>query len=203
MNRKNIEKKILEEILGYKESGMSGGDAFYSFRDAYFDKIQEEEEKTLVIDILLKLVRDRSRDPDFISRVAWICADLGISEAEEEIKMLSVDKRFQGTIYMNLIKSIVDQLEIENQLRTEIGRLKDVSDKRARMDIYDRAIASFRKLRGDTSRMYASKDVYEKSEADLSRTVVNNSLKKILRSARITEGVKEEVASILSDLKTQ
>jgi hypothetical protein len=67
------------------------------------------------------------------------------------------------------------------------------------MDIYDRAISSFRKLRGDTSQMYASKDVYEKAEADLSRAVVNNSLKKILRSDRYSTDLKTTVLSILSD----
>lgn len=199
MVNKNLEKRIVEEILGLKYGGMYGGDAFCDFRENFYNKI-EPTEKPLTIDILMTLLRDKSRDPDIVSRVAWICADLDVPSTAEEIKKLNVDRRFQGTIYGNAIKAVLDQLEAENKLVADIRRIKD---KHALMAVYNETIAFYRRLRGDTSQMYASRDLYEKTEAGLSVEVIKNILNKIMRSDRHELDLKEKVAQMMSDLNVK
>lgn len=87
--RKILKKEIIEEIRGIKYGGMYGGNSFYDFRENFYDKIKSPDEKNVTFDILMELLKDRSLGADFIIRVAWICADLGISGTEEEIKKMS------------------------------------------------------------------------------------------------------------------
>jgi hypothetical protein len=59
-----------------------------------------------------------------------------------------------------------------------------------------------RKLRGDVSKMYGTNDKkkIEKAEDDLSRYIINTSLKKILKSERSDSDLKAKVEFLLADL---
>ena len=199
-NKTVMEKEIVDEIRGGYKSGFEGGGAFTSFSTDYYGKISDASEKTIVKDILMELLKNKGSEPELRCKVAWICADLDISGAEDEIRKLNADLR--GSIYSNMTKSIMDDFAIEKQLIDEISKTELKSDKQIQNEIYNRALALQRKMRGDVSKMYGTKDkkLIEKKEDELSRYHTSSLLKRILRSERSDAALKAKVELLLANL---
>jgi hypothetical protein len=195
-----LEKEIVDEIRGIYKSGFEGGDAFTSFPTDYYGKVSDESEKIIVKDILMELLKNNSYGPELRCKVAWICIALEVSGVEDEVNKLNAE--LKGSIYSNMTKAIMADLAIEKQLVAEISKTAYKNNKQAHNEIYNRALALQRKLRGDVSKMYWPQDKkkIEKAEDNLSRYVINTSLKKILRSERSDSDLKAKVEMLLADL---
>src|SRR5574341_1370979 len=113
---------------------------------------------------------------------------------------------FQANYYEKRIeaseKRIVDDMVIEKQLIAEISKSQPKSDKQTHNEIYMRALALQRKLRGDVSKMYATKDknLIERKEDELSRYHIGSLFKKILKDERYDLDLKAKVEMMLNDL---
>jgi hypothetical protein len=195
-----LEKEIVDEIRGIYKSGFEGGGAFTSFPTDYYGKISDASEKVIVKDILMELLKDNNYGPELRCKVAWICVALEVSGAEDEIIKLNAEVK--GSIYSNMTKAIMDQIAIDKQLIDEISKTDRKNDMQTHNEIYIRALALQRKLRGDVSKMYGTKDKkkIEKAEDDLSRYIINTSLNKILKSERPNSDLKAKVEILLADL---
>ncbi len=195
-----LEKEIIEEISGVNYGGFEGGDAFTSFPTDYYEKKLDASEKKTVEDILMELLKNNKYDPGFRSKVAWICNEMNLPSAKDEIKKLHAE--LKGNIYSNMTKAIVDDMAVEKQLIDEISKKEPKSDKQIHHDIYSRALALKRKLRGDASKMWATKDkkLIEKKEDELARYVINSLLKKILKGERYDSALKAKIKLMLADL---
>lgn len=195
-----IEKEIVDEISGVNYGGFEGGGAFTSFRTDYYEKIIDPSEKKIVEDILMELLINKKYDSGFRSKVAWICGEINMPDAENEIIKLNTE--LKGSIYATMIKAIMDRMMIEKKLIEEISKTEPKSDKQIHNEIYCRALALQRKSRGDASKMYATKDkkLIEKKEDELSRYIINSLLKKILRGERYDSDLKTKVGLLLNDL---
>lgn len=199
-DRTALEKEIIDEISGINYGGFEGGYAFTSFQANYYEKRIEASEKRIVEDILLELLKNNKYDPGFRSKVAWICNDMKLPGAEDEIKKLHAE--LKGNIYSNMTKAIMDDMVIEKQLIAEISKSQPKSDKQTHNEIYMRALALQRKLRGDVSKMYATKDknLIERKEDELSRYHIGSLFKKILKDERYDLDLKAKVEMMLNDL---
>ena len=199
-NKTALEKEIIDEITGINYGGFEGGYVFTSFPTDYYEKITDASEKIIVKDILMELLKKNSYGPEFRSKVAWICAALEIAGAENEINKLHTE--LKGSIYSNATKAIMDDMAIEKQLVAEISKADRKNDMQTHNEIYNRALVLQRKLRGDASKMYGTKDKkkIEKAEDDLSRYIINTLLKRILRSERTDSELKAKVELLLTDL---
>jgi hypothetical protein len=199
-NKTDLEKEIVDEIRGVYKSGFEGGDAFTSFPTDYYGKISDASEKIMAKDILMELLKNNYYGPELRCKAAWICAALEISGAENEINKLHTE--LKGSIYSNMTKAMIDHMAIEKQLIDEISKTAAKNNKQIHIEIYSRALALQRELRGDVSKMYGSKDKkkIEKAEDGLSRYIINTSLKKIIKSERSDSDLKAKVGLMLTDL---
>lgn len=195
-----IEKEIIEEISGIHYGGFEGGYAYMSFPTNYYDKIIDASEKKIVEDILVDLLKNKKYDPGLRSKVAWVCNEMKIPGAEGEIIKLHTE--LKGNIFSNVTRTIMDDMTVEKQLIDEISKSEPKSDKQTHNEIYSRALVLQRKLRGDASKMWATKDkkLIEKKEDELARYVINSLLKKILRGERYDSDLKAKVELLLNDL---
>jgi len=200
-DKTTIEKEISDEIRGIKHPGMLGGMVYAAFREDYYEKLSDLHEKKIAVEILLTFLKNENFDPGFRTKVAWICDDIGIFEAEGEIQKLGKDKNIKESNYSTGIKAVLNHIELEKKIVKEIQQINSAIGKQSSNEIYNKAVALYRKLRGDISRMYGSKDVYEKSEEELSRIVVSDILKKIIRSEKYDDDLKAKVQVLLSDIK--
>jgi hypothetical protein len=197
-----LKKEIYDEVNGVNRGGFEGGMWFTSFRENYYDKIQDQQDKTIVRDILTKFLKNEEYDAGFLYKVAWICADLELQGHEDEIKRLSADKRVTGTLWNNAFKALLDDIEVENVLIEGISQLECESNTELSRALFNKTVAFFKKLRGDVSKMYGSKDKdkIERTESDFLKSHIYGRLIKLIRSERNDAYIKTKSALILSNL---
>jgi hypothetical protein len=196
-----LKKEIYDEINGIGRSGFESGMWFTSFRENYYEKIQYPDDKAAVRDILTKFLRNEDYGADFLNKVAHIYTDLEIPGYEDEIKRLSTDKRMKGNTWFK--KVLLDDITVEKELVSGLSQLKSESNPTSSRDFFDKAIAFYKKLRGDVSKMYASKEAMEKTEADFLRSYIIGRLIKLVRSIRYDAIIKINAALVLSDLNVR
>ncbi len=197
-----LKKEIYDEINGVGRGGFESGMWFTSFHENYYNKIQDPDDKSTVCDILANFLKNEDYDASFLSKVAYIYADLEIPGYEAEIKRLSTDKRVEGTLESNWFRMLLDDIKVENELITRMSVLKCESNVTFSRDFFEEAVTFFKKLRGDVSKMYYSKDKnkVKRAEADFLQSYIYGRLVKLLRSERYDANIKTKIALILSDL---
>ncbi len=194
-----LKKEIFEEIKGEKYGSYSGY-AFLEFKKNYYDRLKDPDDKAIVRDILMKFLKNEDFDYWFLGKVAWICTDLELPGAEDEIKRLSTDKRIKGSPGYIDFKVLLDQFELETYLIEEIKEMKFESNLDSSRALLERAVKLFRKLRGDVSKVYVSKGTHDFKEPEFARHMVGESLIRILKSPKYDMSIKIRCALILSDL---
>lgn len=198
-DRRVLDNEIIDAIKG-KGEGYYSGYAYLDFRTKYFERIKDPADKAVVLDILMNFLNKRELDPLFLGNVAWICADLEIPGSEDEIKRLSTDKRIQESPNYVEFRVVLDQFELEKYLVEEINGMKFEINPAHANDFLKRAVALFRNLRGDVSKVYVSKGSRDFLEPQYARTIVIDRLIRILKSPNYDERIKIRCGLILSDL---
>jgi len=193
-----LESEIIDVIKG-KGEGYYSGYAYLDFREKYYDRIKDPDDKAIVPDILMNFLKKGESDSLLLGNVAWICADLEIPATEDEIKRLSADKRIKEAPNYLDFKVLLDQFELEKNLIKEIQGMKFEIDSAYFRDFLDRAVELFRKLRGDVSHIYASKGTHDFKEPEFARSMVIERLIRILKSPRYEASIKIRCALVLSD----
>ncbi len=134
-NRKMLEKEVTDEIRGVKYGGMQGASAFTFFRENYYEKIQEQEEKAAVLSILIDRLKNERHDYYFRSQVAWICADIGIPGIEVELSKLLKEPEVNTEPYINpssyrkIIEYSLHRFELEKKLKVIIAAYENTDKK--------------------------------------------------------------------------
>lgn len=83
--RIRLEKKIWMEIRGSFLGGMAGDTAWANYKVYYYDKLSSEEDKQQVHTSLLNMLKSGKYSVLDKSTIAYICADIGIKEAVQDI----------------------------------------------------------------------------------------------------------------------
>jgi hypothetical protein len=104
---------------------------------------------------------------------------------------------------VELHPKLLDQFELEKYLIEEIKDMKFEINPAYSHNFLERAVALFRKLRGDVSKMYVSKGTHDFKEPEFARSMVGERLIKILKSPRYDASIKIKCALILSDLQVR
>lgn len=195
-----LKKEIYDEIKGVGRSGFESGMWFTSFRENYYNKIQDPDDKATVCDILAKFLKNEDYGPDFLEKVAYIYADLEAAGYEDEVKRLSANKKMKGN---NWFKMLLDDIAIEKELISSLSQLKLESNPPISHDFFNKVVAFLKKLRGNVSKLYASKELMEKTEADFLRAYIVGRLIKLVRSSRYDMDIKIKAALVLTDLQTR
>jgi hypothetical protein len=193
-----LKHEIFDVLKGHKY-GPHSGYAFLHFRADYYDKIQDPQEKELVRDILMSFLAIDNFSYAFA--VAWICDDLEIPGYEDAIKKMIADGTARVTLDPTAFKSFLVQFDIDKALIEELDHMKYESNERTSNAIFDLVVNLYRKIRGDLSKGYASKAQGERSEAEITRKVVQDRLMKLLKSEYRDSSLKTKAAIILSDLR--
>lgn len=68
-------------------------------------------------------------------------------------------------------------------------------------NFFNKMVSNFREMRGDTSHMYASNDIYEDAEESLAKIVARKTIMKILENEQYSVDLKEKLKSMLVDIK--
>lgn len=195
--RQVLKHEIFDVLKGHKY-GPHSGYAFLNFRADYYDKIQDPQEKELVRDILMSFLTIDNFSYAFA--VAWICDDLEIPGYEDAIKKMIAEGTARVTLDPTAFKLLLDQFYIDRALIEELGHMKCESNERISNDIFDQVVNLYRKIRGDLSKGHVSKAQGERSEAEITRKVVQDRLLKLLKSEYRDSNLKTKAAIILSDL---
>jgi hypothetical protein len=193
-----LKHEIFDE-LKEKKHGIYSGYAFLSFRQDYYDKIQDPQEKALVQDILLNFLKIDNFSYSY--DVAWICADLEIPGYENAIKKMVEDGKARVTLDVRVFKSLFEQFEVDRALTEELEQMKLESNEKISIDIFNRGVAFYKKLRGDVSKMYISKDTAEKLEPNFLKQYVCDRFLEIMRSEYRDSSIKTKATIITSDLR--
>lgn len=193
-----LKHEIFDELKG-KKHGIYSGYAFLSFRQDYYDKIQDPQEKALVQDILLNLLEIDNFSYSY--DVAWICADLEIPGYEDAIKKMVEDGKARVTLDARVFKSLLDLFEVDRALTEELEQMKLESNEKISIDIFHRGVAFYKKLRGDVSKMYVSKDTAENLEPNFLKEYICDRFLKIIRSEYRDSDIKTKAIIIASDLR--
>lgn len=85
---KRTEKKILLEINGTLLGGMAASGAYTEFKTRYYEKLPNEEEKKLVRDALLRILKSDEYKIREKALTAYVCADILVEGSAIEIEKL-------------------------------------------------------------------------------------------------------------------
>jgi len=120
-DRHALEKSVIEEIKGIGYSGMESGYAFTSFRQNYYENIQDEMEKAEVREILMDLLA-RGYNSDIRCKAAWICADIDVPGTEE--KLVSMLKEPDVAICVKDIEYALKRFRLENNIKAVLDSVE-------------------------------------------------------------------------------
>ncbi|MBN1473202.1 MAG: hypothetical protein JW914_01175 [Syntrophaceae bacterium] len=85
---KRMEKEILLEINGTLLGGMAASGASTEFKTLYYEKLPNEEEKKLVRDALLRILKSDAYKIREKALTAYVCADILVEGAASEVEKL-------------------------------------------------------------------------------------------------------------------
>ncbi len=85
---KYLEKKIWMEIAGIGLGGMASSGAWTSYKSDNYSKLQTEDDKRKVKNVILSMLKSKKYDITEKAIIAYVCADLEIIEAAQEVNEL-------------------------------------------------------------------------------------------------------------------
>jgi hypothetical protein len=114
---KRIEKKILLEINGTLLGGMSASGAYTEFKTLYYEKLPNEEERKLVRDALLRILKSDVYKIREKALTAYVCADILVEGAASEVEKLLKNAK-KGSIeekeFRNALEALIVQKPISS-----------------------------------------------------------------------------------------
>ena len=195
-----LEKEIIKEIQGTKYGGMYAGDAFYSFRELFFDKLEGKDDKSATIEILIKLFKDKSNDNDLRCKAAYICTNLDIPHIKERIERDMEDIRNTenyittvnaGLLNLDIEKQVVDKA-LEKVHSCNLDRDIDVI-----RVIYNELVGFNANIRATSLNTDFTRDIDKEAAFFVARFSTIRALQKILKSDKYDDNLKEKISIIL------
>lgn len=99
---KYLEKKIWMEIAGIGLGGMASSGAWTSYKSRHYDTLPSEFEKNEVRNIILSMLKSKEYDISDKAIIAYVCADLEITDALPEVGALL--QRAKDSAYIKLYR---------------------------------------------------------------------------------------------------
>jgi hypothetical protein len=120
-----IEKKILLEINGTLLGGMAASGAYTEFKTLYYEQLPNEEEKKLVRDALLRILKSDAYKIREKALTAYVCADILVEDAASEVEKLLTNAKkdsIEEKEFRNALEALIVQKPISSII---INHLKE------------------------------------------------------------------------------